>query len=128
MIASGEKREEYRELSPFWIKRLIYWEQDVDWENYIYKQMPQRQAECLAKNRELLFYVFMRGILGFKPWFNVIFTLGYPKAGDTSKTITKKVKCIRLGLPNPDWCPEGTDLTRIVIVIELTEPEELPFK
>lgn len=128
MIASGEKREEYRELSPFWIKRLIYWEQDIDWDNYIYKQMPKGQAECLAKTRELLFYGFMRGKLEFKPWLNVIFTLGYPKAGDTSKTITKYVKHIRLGLPNPDWCPEDTDLNRMVIVIELTELERLPFK
>lgn len=121
MIASGEKREEYRELSPFWIKRLIFWEQDTDWVHYNFKQMPKGQAECLAKNRELLFYGFMRGKLEFRPWYKVIFTLGYPKAGDTSKTITKYVKYIHLGFPNKYWCPEGTDLNRMVIVIELEE-------
>lgn len=128
MIASGEKREEYREFSPYWIKRLIYWEQDIDWDSFNFKQMPKWQAECLAGQRELLFYGFLRGALEFKPWDNVIFTLGYPKAGDTSKTIEKYVKCIRLGLPKPGWCPEDTDLKRMVIVIELTEPVELPFK
>lgn len=122
MIASGEKREEYRELSPYWIKRLIYWEDDIDWARHIFTQMPKWQAESLAQQRELLFYGFMVGNLEFKPWYNVIFTLGYPKAEDVDKHIEKKVRCILLGLPRKEWCPKETDLNRMVIVIELTEP------
>lgn len=38
-----------------------------------------------------------------KPYTEVQFTLGYPKADDMSRRMTFKIKGIRIGEGNPDW-------------------------
>lgn len=43
MIASGEKKEEYRELKPYWMDRLGYWhesEQETGYYDYGFHKMP----------------------------------------------------------------------------------------
>lgn len=47
MIASGEKREEYREIKPYWIKRLAGRHYDyVHFRNGYNKGCPEMLVEC----------------------------------------------------------------------------------
>ena len=77
MIASGEKTEEYRELTPYWRKRLCHlvWK-DVD----KYYQIRHFNA--------------------------VTFTLGYPKKDDMSRRMTFKTNGIHIGTGKPEWGAE----------------------
>lgn len=95
MIESGEKKEEYRDFSMYWLRRLV--------DNSFYDQI----ASCVVGNRPV----------PFKPYKEVIFQLAYPK---NPPRMTFKIKCIRIGHPQPGWCPkeaEGHDK----FIIELGE-------
>ena len=74
MIKSGEKKEEYREKSEYWQRRL-------------YRSMDANDAE-------------------FKQFDRLVFTLGYPKAGDTERRLVFKNPRIRIGTGRPEWGAE----------------------
>ena len=77
MIASGEKKEEYRERTPYWHKRLcnLVWE-DVD---RYYK---------------------------IKHFDAVTFTLGYPRKDDMERRMTFRIERIAVGGGKPEWGAE----------------------
>lgn len=69
-IKSGEKKEEYREKSEYWQRRL-------------YRSMDANDAE-------------------FKQFDRLVFTLGYPKAGDKERRLVFKNPKIRIGQGRPE--------------------------
>ena len=73
-IKSGEKKEEYRENSEYWHRRL-------------YRSMDAHDAE-------------------FKQFDFLVFTLGYPKAGDTERRLVFKNPKIRIGTGRTEWGAE----------------------
>lgn len=73
MIASGEKKEEYREIKPYWKTRLT--DQKKDWAR------PQNQWK-------------------FKDFDVIEFKNGY---GKNSPTITVECKGIEIGTAKPEW-------------------------
>ena len=79
MIKSGEKKEEYRETKPYWKKRL---------RNVVLKTALSTVYE------------------GFQQYDRLVFTLGYPKAGDTERRLTFKNPKIRVGTGRPEWGAE----------------------
>lgn len=79
LIKSGEKKEEYREIKPFWKKRL---------RNVVLKTALSTVYE------------------GFQRYDRLVFTLGYPKADDTERRITFKNPRIRIGTGKPEWGAE----------------------
>lgn len=81
MIQSGEKREEYREITDYWYKRLT----DA-------------------------------GVI--KRFTDVHFTLGYPKADDTERHMTRRIADITISTGNPDW---GAEPNKKYFVIKLKE-------
>lgn len=65
MIASGQKKFEYREIKPYWMNRLVPKNDDTKWTD----------EECA---------LIARGAIGipkqwWKPYKTVIFSLGYTK-------------------------------------------------
>lgn len=70
-IKSGEKKEEYRENSEYWQRRL-------------YRSMNANDAEL-------------------KHFDRLVFTLGYPKAGDKERRLVFKNPRIRIGTGRPEW-------------------------
>lgn len=74
MIESGEKLEEYREITPYWVKRL------VDTDNFLAgKPTPYRHYDAVE------------------------FTLGYPKKQDTTRRMIFEVASIGVAKGNPQW-------------------------
>ncbi len=94
MIKSGEKKEEYREIKPFWEKRLLD-----------YKAI-KADVKALALKR----YVFNIPYDVCKDYprgyDRLVFTLGYPKADDTERRLEFKNPRIRIGTGRPEWGAE----------------------
>ena len=85
MIESGEKTEEYREIKPYWEKRLLQFEEI------------KRDIVCLRAMRFIGCKVnvcarYSRG------YTHVCFSYGY-----TKRTMTFECKGITIGKGNPAW-------------------------
>lgn len=106
MIASGEKREEYREIKPYWEKRL------VDYNGL--REYYRKYREKLAVKRLLFPHrPVIENICGAFPrgFTHVRFRRGY-----TSTTMLFKCEGITIGKGNPDW---GAPTERDVFIIKL---------
>lgn len=71
LINSGEKKEEYREMTPYWIKRIT---------NIEYHLFEVNTLIMTGKK------------IPMKPYTHVHFTLGYPKKDDTERNMTFEIK------------------------------------
>lgn len=81
MIVSGAKNEEYREIKPYWIKRLT--------------------ANC-----EVIYDVVQETQCGeviYRPYTHVLFYAGY---GKNRPCIEKEIESISIGKPKMGLCPE----------------------
>ncbi len=89
LIKSGVKTEEYREIKPFWTKRLM---------------------------RPVIDYADGRiSILDVPREFDtLVFTLGYPKADDMSRRMVFKNPKIEMRTGNPEW---GAEKDKVYYVI-----------
>ena len=81
MIVTGKKTEEYREIKPYWIKRL-------------------------TTNCEVLYDVAAETHYGevlYRPYTHILFINGYRK---NSPRIEKEFKSITIGKPKKGLCPD----------------------
>ena len=83
MILSGEKKEEYREIKPYWVRRLV-----GNWHQY-------RPDSAFYQGE----YIMPFGVT------HICFKNGYAK---DSRQILVQWKGLEVKPPNPKWCPEGT--------------------
>lgn len=94
LIKSGVKKEEYREIKPFWEKRLLdYKAIKADVQALTFKRYVLRIPYDVCRD-------YPRG------YDSLVFTLGYPKAGDTERRLTFKNPKIRFGEGKPEWGAE----------------------
>ena len=80
-IVSNEKKEEYREVKPYWIKRL-------------------------TTNCEVVYDVVAETYCGkvlYRPYTHVLFINGY---GDDKPRVEKEIESIDIGKPRKGWCPD----------------------
>lgn len=80
-IVSNEKKEEYREIKPYWIKRL-------------------------TTNCEVVYDVVAETYCGkvlYRHYTHVIFINGY---GDDKPRIEKEIESIDIDRPRKGWCPD----------------------
>lgn len=79
IIKDGIKKEEYREIKPYYEKRFL---------------------EPLSSR------LFRKGETWVKQFDTLVFTLGYPKANDTERRITFNNPRIHIGKGKPEWGAE----------------------
>lgn len=82
MIVSAKKMEEYREIKPYWIKRL-------------------------TTNCEVPYDVAAETHYGevlYRPYTHVLFVKGYPKSNKPS--VEKEIESITIGKPKKGLCPD----------------------
>lgn len=80
-IVSNEKKEEYREIKPYWVKRL-------------------------TTNCEVVYDVVAETYCGkvlYRPYTHVLFINGY---GDDKPRIEKEIESIDIDRPRKGWCPD----------------------
>jgi len=82
MINAGIKTEEYREMTPYWRKRI------TDIESYLF---------------EFNTLIMTGQPVPMKPYTHVHFTLGYPKKDDTERNMTFEIKSIEIDEGKEEW-------------------------
>jgi hypothetical protein len=104
------KREDYRELTPYWCNRFLLYEG---------KQKPVKWW-CFMQNVEGCFFRkalesnIRNGKITFKHFDINIMTLGYPKNSDTERILKLEHKGIEIRTGNPEW---GAEPNKIYFVI-----------
>ena len=97
MIESGQKKEEYREITPYWVKRLVYPCSGS-------KNCFDKCSNCSA--------------LHYRHYDTVEFSLGYPKRDDKSRRMKFKVEYIIIDYGNVEL---GAPKDKEVFIIMLGE-------
>ncbi len=99
MIERGEKREEYRAIKPYWIKRFCFSSRTSEC-----RERQTACAECFSHAAACCGYMCY-------PYTHVRFRYGY-----TKRTILKEIETIEFGYGNPKWgAPKG----KMVFIIKL---------
>ena len=102
MTKSGIKTEDYREITPYWIKRLV--DKDVfrycTTESFLqwYNNMPE--------------FVTLQHVVN-KPIINIM-TLGYPKKDDAERILKLEHKGIEIRTGNQEWGAEPNKLYFVI--------------
>lgn len=113
MIASGEKTEEYREIKPYWITRLLY-EHSIYIPDKEYK-IGRLRANFFTSSVDVLKYKLECQDVRFRGFCNVTFHLGYAKDRPTMTFVLDK---ITIGRGRAEW---GAEEGNLYFVIHLGE-------
>lgn len=108
LIESGIKTEEYREIKPYWVKRLCpctHVCSNGHWSEAYYRCV----MNCKALHNHMNYYRFEKRIGAFT---RVKFSYGY-----TNRTMTFEIKEITIGKGKPEWGAPKED----VFIIKLGE-------
>lgn len=98
-IVSGEKKEEYREIKPYWVARLFY-----DRFGKLSPKMVKELADSVAKYGDTEHFEAKNGIeVSFVPYTHVLFINGY---GDDKPRVEKEIEWIDIDRPRKGWCPD----------------------
>lgn len=113
LIKQGIKKEEYREITPYWLSRFCVYA-DTDRQGHTtYKTISERQAILIIDDLPSLIYnnqLYLYNIT------DIHFTLGYPKKDDLSKQLHIKCKKISIGNGRTEW---GAELNKFYFVLTL---------
>lgn len=98
MTKLGIKTEDYREITPYWVKRLV--EKDFSW-------------DC-KKIEDINCHLYACPNGFFKKFNQNTMTLGYPKSGDAERILKLEHKGIEIRTGNPDWGAEHGKLYFVI--------------
>lgn len=118
MILSGEKKEEYREIKPYWIKRLIQIDYPKE-EKDDHKNIPENILYDLLQGYDQ-YEVLVSYFSDFKHFDIIRFTNGY---SPTSTSFDIECKGITIGLGKKEWgapVPEQTFIISLGNIISKT--------
>ena len=111
MTKAGIKKEDYRELTSYWIARLT---NEFSWDMNKYPLKINEHKQVINK-----------GSLNPKNFQFNIMTLGYPSNSDTSRILTLEHKGIEIRTGNPEWGAEPDKLYFVIKhgeIINLEKP------
>ena len=94
MWQTGKKLEDYRDITPYWCKRLLT-EEALNMLNL------NTDVSCLVRDLQRLYDKY--GTQIFKEFDRLVLTLGYPKKGDKSRIMTLDYPFIFLGQGREKW-------------------------
>lgn len=98
-ILSGVKKEEYREIKPYWVARLFY-----DRFGKLSTVLVKELTDYIIKHGDTEHFEAKNGIeVSFVPFTHVLFINGY---GDDKPRIEKEIESIDIGKPRKGWCPD----------------------
>lgn len=111
MIASGEKREEYRRITPYWCNRLLYPQPlgEDYWEEILKRGEELRETDYRDMPKLRSWQHLLIETDGLRPYTEVTFHDGY-----SGPTITFNIENITIGEGNPEWgAKTGTEYFKI---------------
>ncbi len=112
-IVFGAKREEYRALNPYWVKRLF--EPTTE---FMKKNWQMLFGRKLYDTNRAVFYESVKEALKTrclrpKDFSEVEFCLGYPKKDDTERRKCYKLTGIKVGKGKREW---GAPFNEVIII------------
>lgn len=114
MTKSGEKKEDYREITEYWFKRFVY-----DYKN-VFKYLSGWGWDYLSKNLKQVHLQLMmddklkRNMIEFNPFDENTVSLFSPKKSDLIRTIKLEHKGIELGRGKLEWGGNPNELYFII--------------
>lgn len=96
MIASGEKKEEYREVKKYWFDRLVFKKEMV----IKYLQLDTESVEYFNHQLNSIAKSSHKNMIGFNPFDAITFRNGY---GKNSPTMIVECLGIDIGEAAPEW-------------------------
>ncbi len=109
MTKAGIKKEDYREITPYWYGRLF---------ECAHKSKLLRQDACdgFRNQKSATNYNFKNGnYFKFKQFTHNTMTLGYPKSTDTERILKLEHKGIEIRTGNPEWGAEPNKLYFVIV-------------
>jgi len=107
LTKSGDKTEDYREITPYWQRRL-----------YNCAVEENTKPTCIELNLEEEHLLNCRnchiGLSFFKEFTTNKMTLGYPKGTDTERIVEFEHAGIEIRTGNPDWGAEPNKLYFVI--------------
>lgn len=101
MTKAGIKTEDYREITPYWAKRLVgIWKYEGNGKGVF----PTIQDSFMSQH----------SIIGFKLFATNTMTLGYPKSTDTERILIFEHAGIEIRTGNPEWGAEPNKLYFVI--------------
>lgn len=98
-IMSGEKKEEYREIKPYWVARFYY-----DRYGKLSPVLVKELTDYIIKHGDTEYFEAKNGIeVSFIPYTHVLFINGY---GDDKPRVEKEIEWIDIDRPRKGWCPD----------------------
>jgi hypothetical protein len=116
MTKTGEKTEDYREITPYWANRLIKGQTTAFWKGYLGgKEIFNSKTVRIYgfKDQESIDYILAK-CKGFKEFGNNIMTLGYPKKDNTERILNLEHQGIEIRTGNPNWGAEPNKLYFVI--------------
>lgn len=107
MTKAAIKTEDYRDITPYWISRLISSDIKLSFEQI-------NKGLLDLSNAYSHDYVFNVHGFWFKKFTNNTMTLGYPKSGDTERIIQFEHSGIEIRTGNPEWGAEPNKLYFVI--------------
>jgi len=115
MTKLGIKREDYRELSDYWIKRLV---ESITFFGGRYDSMKDLSINEVGLSNVNLLHVtsdVLKRDVKLKKFDVNIMTLGYPKSGDKERILKLENKGIEIRTGNSEWGAEPNKLYFVIM-------------
>jgi hypothetical protein len=106
MTKAGIKTEDYREITPYWVKRLTCCDTDI---NSATEDLKKGEKNINRNSHWLPNFYFP------KKFIQNTMTLGYPKSGDTERVLKLEHKGIEIRTGNPEWGAEPGKLYFVIL-------------
>lgn len=107
LTKAGIKTEDYREITPYWFKRLVFdYKKFCKYVNVDPNKIEDIEMICRDK--------FWSRTIAYKLFDTNTLTLGYPSSADTERIIKFKHAGIEIRTGNPEWGAEPDKLYFVI--------------
>ena len=112
MTKAGIKKEDYREITSYWCRRLLELNEEVEYDCWL--ELIEDLANPNRKHKDVNECLLFFGAR-FKKFDCNIMTLGYPKSTNTDRILKLEHKGVEIRIGNPEW---GAEPNKIYFVIK----------
>lgn len=110
MTKSGEKTEDYREITPYWVKRLTWMHEPMEKEDF-----DDFCNDLLNPKNDSIVDILKYYLAEFAYFKTNTMTLGYPSKNDKERILTLEHAGIEIREGRPEW---GAEPGKIYFVIK----------
>lgn len=111
LTKAGIKKEDYREINDYWCRRILEFDEELEWAAY--QELIEDLSNKKRKHKDICECLSFFGVR-FKSFNCNIMTLGFPKSTDFSLILKLEHKGIEIREGNPEWGAEEGKLYFVI--------------